>query len=89
MLAVYETAVRYQMYHSFGLIAVSILAKSFGENAQSRMAGWCFVAGIVLFSGSLYALTLTEMKWFGVITPFGGVAFIAGWIVLAVAVRDR
>jgi uncharacterized membrane protein YgdD (TMEM256/DUF423 family) len=83
MLAVYETAVRYQMYHSFGLIAVGVLAKLHGEASRTVIAGWCFVAGILLFSGSLYALTLADMKWLGAVTPLGGVAFIAGWLSLA------
>lgn len=81
MLAVYETAVRYQMYHSIGLIIVGILAKN--ENARARLAGWCFIVGIFLFSGSLYALTLTDIRWFGAITPLGGIAFIAGWLFFA------
>jgi uncharacterized membrane protein YgdD (TMEM256/DUF423 family) len=81
MLAVYETAVRYQMYHSIGLIIVGILAKK--VNARARLTGWCFIVGIFLFSGSLYALTLTDIRWFGAITPLGGIAFIAGWLFLA------
>ena len=83
MLAVYETAVHYQMYHSFGLIAVGVVQHLFGATSRTRLSGWCFVAGISLFSGSLYALTLTNITWLGAITPFGGVAFIAGWVFLA------
>jgi uncharacterized membrane protein YgdD (TMEM256/DUF423 family) len=83
MLAVYETAVRYQMYHSFGLIIVGTLAKKENTTARARLAGWCFIVGIFLFSGSLYALTLTDIRWFGAITPLGGIAFIAGWLFLA------
>ncbi|MBI5471162.1 MAG: DUF423 domain-containing protein [Ignavibacteriae bacterium] len=79
MLAVYETAVRYQIYHAFGLIVAGLVP----HNAQSRAAGWCFAAGILLFSGSLYLLTLTGVRSFGMITPLGGLAFIAGWLLLA------
>ena len=69
LLEVFETGARYQMYHALALFA----------------AGWCFVAGTVLFSGSLYAMTFTGIRALGAITPLGGVAFIAGWVCLAVA----
>ena len=85
MLAVYETAVRYQMYHSFGLIAVGVLSKLYGEEPRTVIAGWCFVGGIILFSGSLYALTLTDIRWLSAITPIGGVAFILGWAMLGLS----
>ena len=88
MLAVYETAVRYQMYHAFGLIAAG-WAASHSSNSKTNVAGWCFVAGTVLFSGSLFALSLTDMRWLGVVTPFGGVAFIAGWLVLGFALFQK
>lgn len=81
MLAIYETAVRYQMYHAFGSI-VAGLVEAQSRSAKIRLAGWSFVAGTILFSGSLYALTLTNMRWLGAITPFGGVAFIAGWLLI-------
>lgn len=84
MLAVYETAVRYHMYHAFGLIAAGWAAHS-TQNSKANIAGWCFVAGTVLFSGSLYILTLTGLRWLGAITPFGGVLFITGWIALALS----
>src|SRR3954452_19518345 len=81
-LAVWETAARYQMYHALGLLLVAYLAgqKTAGP---ARVSGWLFVAGTVLFSGSLYALTLSGITWLGAITPLGGVAFIAGWLILA------
>jgi uncharacterized membrane protein YgdD (TMEM256/DUF423 family) len=84
MLAVFETGVRYHMYHALALLLTAALA----GRADSRAvvaAGWLFVAGIVLFSGSLYLLAVTGMTMLGAITPFGGVAFLAGWICLAVA----
>src|SRR5438874_6168596 len=79
MLAVFETGVRYQMYHAF---AVLIVAAAIGHAGDARLlflAGWCFAAGVVLFSGSLYALTLTGVGMLGAITPFGGLLFLAGW----------
>src|SRR3954469_25781186 len=81
-LEVWETAARYQMYHALGLLVVAYLAgqKSAGP---ARVSGWLFLAGTILFSGSLYALTLTGVTWLGAITPLGGVAFLAGWGVLA------
>ena len=84
-LAVFETAVRYQMYHSFGLIATAwaITRWETGKHAGFETAGWCFLTGILLFCGSLYTLSLTGQLWLGAITPIGGVAFIAGWGMLA------
>ena len=82
MLAIYETAVRYQMYHAFGLLAAG-WAVTAGNVRRAKIAGWCFIAGTVCFSGSLYVLTFSGLRWLGAITPFGGVLFIAGWIYLA------
>ena len=82
-LATFETAARYQIYHALGLIAVALLAER-GVGGVTA-AGWLFLTGILLFSGSLYLLTLAGLRWMGAITPFGGVAFIAGWVLLAVA----
>lgn len=84
MLAVFETGVRYHMYHALALVAVGLVAGRAG-GAWPAAAGWLFLAGIVVFSGSLYAMTFTGARWLGAITPLGGVAFIAGWLVLAVA----
>ena len=82
MLGVFETAARYQMYHALALMAVA-WAVSRWPGTLPQWAGWSFVAGTVLFSGSLYALALSGVRWLGAITPFGGLAFIAGWAVLA------
>lgn len=84
MLAVFETAARYQMYHALGLLLVA-WALARWPSPFVTAAGWCFVAGIVLFSGSLYALTLSGVRGLGMITPLGGLAFLAGWALLAVA----
>jgi len=81
-LEVFETGARYQMYHAVAIILAGILATSAGSRG-ALAAGWIFQAGIVLFSGSLYALALTGTKGLGAITPLGGVAFLAGWLWLA------
>jgi uncharacterized membrane protein YgdD (TMEM256/DUF423 family) len=82
MLAVFETGVRYHLIHALALLAVAWAATRW-ESRAVRAAGWLFVVGIVLFSGSLYALSLTGARGLGAITPFGGAAFILGWILLA------
>ena len=79
MLAVFETAVRYQMYHTFAIIGVALMVEEF---PAAVYAGRLFGFGILLFSGSLYALSLSGIAWFGMITPFGGFCFLAGWFVL-------
>jgi uncharacterized membrane protein YgdD (TMEM256/DUF423 family) len=82
LLAVFETGARYQMYHALGLLAVA-WASSRWPSGAAPAAGWLFVAGTVLFSGSLYALALTGVRALGAVTPFGGLAFLAGWALLA------
>ena len=82
MLAVFETASRYQMYHGLGLVVAGLLGTRVGARGPA-VAGWCFVTGIVLFSGSLYVLALSGARWLGAVTPLGGAAFLAGWIALA------
>ena len=85
MMAVFETAARYHMYHALGLLAVAVVAgRLTGRGAM--LAGWLFVAGTVLFSGSLYLLALGGPRWLGAVTPLGGLCFIAGWVMLAWAV---
>jgi uncharacterized membrane protein YgdD (TMEM256/DUF423 family) len=89
MLAVFETGVRYQMYHAF---AVLIVAAGIGHIGNARllvMAGWFFFAGILLFSGSLYALALTSVGILGAITPVGGLLFLIGWACLALFAAAR
>ncbi len=83
---IFETGARYQMYHALALLLVALLL-SRAEAAQSSLvaAGYAFIVGVALFSGSLYALSLTGVKWLGAITPLGGVAFIVGWGCLFVA----
>ena len=88
VLAVFETGARYQMYHALGLLAVAWAAARWPGPWAGR-AGWLFVAGTLLFSGSLYALALSGARWLGAITPVGGVAFLLGWICLALAARQE
>ncbi len=86
-LDTWQTAVQYQMFHAIGLMAVAILMSSslLGPLSSLNWAGYLMLAGIVIFSGSLYVLSLTGISILGAITPIGGVAFIAGWIMLIVA----
>ena len=86
MLEVFKTGVQYQFYHTFALLAVGILMH-FGESKALKASANLFLTGIILFSGSLYALAITGIKPLGIITPFGGVAFIAGWVMLLVHIR--
>jgi uncharacterized membrane protein YgdD (TMEM256/DUF423 family) len=88
MLSTFEIGVRYQMYHALALLAVGILLPRSPSPALA-VAGWLFVAGTVVFSGSLYVLAVTGQRWLGAVTPLGGAAFIAGWLVLAWAVSTR
>lgn len=91
VIAVFETGVRYQMYHAIGLFIVGILYKEYGSKIL-QWAGYLFVAGIVLFSGSLYLLTFIKaidnasFLWVGAITPLGGACFIAGWGLIVTAI---
>lgn len=78
----FETAARYHMYHSIGLLAAA-WAVSRWPGGLASYSGWLFVTGILLFSGSLYALSLTGARWLGALTPLGGLAFLAGWATLA------
>lgn len=85
MLTVFEVGVRYQMYHALALLAVAWASVRWPDS-RAYIAGWAFLFGIVVFSGSLYLLSLTGIRWIGAITPIGGVAFLIGWILLAWAV---
>jgi len=85
LLAAFNTGAQYQMYHALALLMVGILAQLFPAQKLLRWSGSFFIAGMILFSGSLYALALTQIKWFGPVTPVGGVAFMVGWLLLAFA----
>lgn len=85
LLAVWQTGVTYHLAHALGLVLIGVLAQRHAESVYIRWAGWLLVAGIILFSGSLYLLALTGIRTFGVITPIGGVALLGGWAALAAA----
>lgn len=93
-MAIFETGVKYQFYHTFGLFLAGILYREFHSGAVT-WAGRLFLAGIILFSGSLYMLAaakfcgMDSLNWLGAVTPFGGVSFIAGWIFVFVAVARK
>ena len=89
MLAVFETGVRYQMYHAFAVLIVAAAIGRIGNANLLVIAGWFFFAGILLFSGSLYALALTGVGMLGAITPVGGMLFLIGWACLALFAGAR
>ncbi len=85
MLTAFETGARYEMYHALALIALAWAATRWPA-PPVRAAGWLFIAGTVLFSGSLYLLALTGVRWLGAVTPIGGLSFLGGWLALAAVV---
>lgn len=84
-LSVYHTGVQYQMMHALALILVAFLAEKWPNSSLIGWAGWLMLVGIILFSGSLYGLSITKLSVFGPITPLGGLAFLAGWVMLMIA----
>lgn len=89
LLETFQTAVSYQMSHSLALLLVAVLIDQWGRHPVMEVAVYAFMAGILLFSGSLYGLVLTDLKWLGPVTPIGGVCFIIGWLALATAAVTR
>ncbi|UCC88610.1 MAG: DUF423 domain-containing protein [Anaerolineales bacterium] len=84
LLDIFETGARYQMYHALALLFAAWAAARW-PSPLATLAGWLFLAGTLIFSGSLYALSLSGLRWLGAITPLGGIAFIGGWLCLALA----
>ncbi len=84
----YQTAVQYHFYHAIALLVVGLTVGPFRSSLAASVAGWGFLIGVVVFSGSLYILALSGMKWLGAVTPIGGVAMLVGWLALAVAVSQ-
>ena len=82
-MGIFETAVQYHFYHSLTLLAVGIIALNQPQTVMLKSSGWLFILGILVFSGSLYILSITGLRWLGAITPLGGLAFIGGWACLA------
>ena len=86
MLAIFHTGVQYHLYHALGLLFIGILLLHYAKSRLIELSGWLMLLGIVLFSVSLYVLSLTEISAIGMITPFGGVSFLLAWAVLTVAI---
>lgn len=86
---VYQTAVQYHFYHALGLLLIGAVSLHAGESKWYSWSGYALLAGVLIFSGSLYLLTLTDTGWLGAITPIGGVAFILGWIFFAIGVATE
>lgn len=86
MLGVYQTGVQYHLFHALGLLVVGIMALHIVDSVYLRWAGWFMLAGVMLFSGSLYMLSVGGIRWLGMVTPFGGLAFITAWMLFVVAV---
>ncbi len=86
MLEIFETGVQYHFYHALGLLAVGLVAYHYPETGYLKWSGWLMLAGIVIFSGSLYVLSISGVRWLGAITPIGGISFIAAWVLLLVAI---
>lgn len=86
LMAVYHTGVEYHFYHALGMLLVGLAALHLPDSGLLEGAGWAMLAGTILFSGSLYLLCLTGLRWLGAVTPFGGLAFLAAWGLFALAV---
>lgn len=86
MLATFETGVTYHFYHAIGLLILGLAAHYLADSTMLKWSGWLMIAGILIFSGSLYILAISGMRWLGAITPIGGLCFIASWILFAIAV---
>ncbi|MBI3574394.1 MAG: DUF423 domain-containing protein [Gammaproteobacteria bacterium] len=86
MMAVYQTGLQYHLFHALGLLAVGLAALHLSDSKWLRWSGWLMLAGIFIFSGSLYLLSITGLRWLGAVTPLGGITFIAAWVLFAVAI---
>ena len=86
MLAVYQTGVHYHLFHALGLIAAGLVATQIPASAYLKWSGWLMLVGIILFSGSLYVLSVSGLRWLGMVTPFGGISFILSWTLFVIAV---
>lgn len=86
MLEIFQTGVQYHFYHALGLLAVGVIAYHLPDSGWLKWSGWLMLTGIIIFSGSLYILSTSGLKWLGAITPIGGTAFIIAWILLTIAI---
>jgi len=89
LMAIFQTGVQYHFYHALALLLVGILMLQFPQLTLLKFSGWLLVAGMVIFSGSLYVMALTGITWLGAITPIGGMAFIGGWLTMAIAIYNH
>ncbi len=89
MFAIYQTGVQYHFYHTLALLCVGVLAFWMPDVAALKWSAWLFIGGMVIFSGSLYALSLSGMRVLGAVTPIGGLAFLGGWIMLIIALLKQ
>jgi uncharacterized membrane protein YgdD (TMEM256/DUF423 family) len=85
MLDIFETGVKYHFYHAIGLLVIGLVVQYMSESLLLQWSGWMMIAGILVFSGSLYILSIAGIRWMGAITPIGGLCFIISWILLALA----
>ncbi len=85
MLDIFETGVKYHFYHAIGLLVIALVAQLIPNSSLLQWSGWLMLAGIIIFSGSLYVLSISGIRWMGAITPIGGLCFILAWILLAIA----
>lgn len=88
LMAIYQTAVSYQMYHSLGLILIALVYQQ-QQHKMIKAAGWLMLSGIIVFSGSLYTLALTDSRWLGAITPIGGILLLLAWLLLGFGVSKK
>ncbi len=86
MLSIFETGVQYHFYHAIGLLIIGLVAQYLPDSSLLKWSGWLMVGGILIFSGSLYILATTGIRWLGAITPIGGLCFIASWILAAISI---
>jgi len=86
MLDIFETGVRYHFYHAIGLLLIGFLAQQLPNSSLLQWSGWLMTGGILIFSGSLYILATSGIRWLGAITPIGGLCFIVSWVLLALAI---
>jgi len=84
MMTVYQTAVQYHFYHALGLLLIGVMITLWPGTGLLKVAGWVMLAGIILFSGSLYFLSTSGIRWLGAVTPFGGLAFLIAWVMLVI-----
>lgn len=85
MLSTYQTGVQYHMFHALALILIALISDKLGNSSMIATSGWLIFIGIILFSGSLYVMSMSGIKILGAITPFGGLCFLAGWVLLAIS----